>query len=310
MTEVGENTVSAEALELAAPAKINLALHVVGQRPGDRHLLQSLVVFARFGDRLLVRPSGTDRLELRGPYASSLEPGDSNLVCRARDLLRARFSARACPPVSIRLEKNIPVAAGVGGGSSDAAATLRALARLWQLPVSAAQFAETALELGADVPMCLAAGPLIATGIGEDLTRLAGFPSLHMVLVHPQVPLQTRDVFAALASKRNPELPPLPKLLTRSALLAWLSATRNDLQEPALALAPEVGLAVAALAGSGAGLARMSGSGTTCFGIYDDGAGAAAAARQIADSHPDWLVVATGTGGSDVDLVEMEKVDA
>ena len=196
--------------------------------------------------------------------------------------------------VSLRLTKNLPVASGVGGGSSDAAATIRALNRFANLNLSMDEARKIALPLGADLPMCLTARPLIARGVGEQIERVA-LPELPMVLVNPGVPVATPHVFRTLASANNAPLPPLPAANTLDTLLQWLPSTRNDLQAPALAIAPQIAAARAALNASGAVFTRMSGSGATCFGIFRGQSDALSAAMAIRAAQPDWFVVATHT---------------
>ena len=279
-----------------APAKINLALHVTGRRPDGYHLIDTLVVFARFGDRLTFAADASDSLEIAGPYGDGLSPSDpSNLVLRARDALRGAFPGHPTPPVRIRLEKNLPVASGVGGGSSDAAAAMRGLARLWGLQAGDDDLARIGLPLGADLPMCLAARPLRAQGIGDALTLLPHAPPLGIVLVNPGVAVPTAAVFAALASRDGSPLPPLPASLDFHPLCNWLETTRNDLEAPARAIAPAIGDALAALRKAGAHLARMSGSGATCFGLFESGNLAKRAASRIREKHPGWFVAATRT---------------
>jgi len=292
---------AADALTIDAPAKINLALHVVGRRADGYHLLESLAVFTQLGDRITVEPASSDRFAVTGPFADAVPPGDGNLVLAARDQLRAAFPQRPCGPVSIRLDKNLPVASGIGGGSSDAAATLRALNSFWQLAVSDLDLAKLGLGLGADLPMCFAAKPLIAGGIGDNIEPLADFPSLHMVLVNPGVPVATPDVFRALASRDNPGLPPLPARPSAGAVIEWLNQTRNDLEIPAKALAPGIGEALLALNDAGARFARMSGSGASCFGLFGDAVRTAEAAEPIRRQHPQWFVAATQSGGAPAD---------
>lgn len=276
-----------------APAKINLALHVLGRRPDGFHALESLVAFSPgAGDRLSFTPAEQDDLAITGPFAAALSPGGDDLVARTRDRLRETFAGHSCPPVLIRLDKNLPVASGLGGGSSDAAAALRGLSRLWRLPEDG-RITAVAETLGADVPMCFLARPLIARGRGERLAPLPGFPRLALVLAHPGVSLSTPAVFAALASRENPPLPPLPPAPDFSALLAWLKQTRNDLEPPASALAPEIRDVLAALDQAGAGFSRMSGSGATCFGLFATPAQAAQAALALASAQPGWFIKGT-----------------
>ena len=277
-----------------APAKVNLALHVTGRRDDGYHLLDTLVVFTEAGDRIRLAPADSDGFTVTGPFAAAIPADGTNLVLKARDLLRAIAGARG-RPVRIELEKALPAASGIGGGSSDAAAALRALARLWGLSVSAADLAALALPLGADLPMCLAARTLRAQGIGEVLARVEGLPGLDMVLVNPGIAVATPAVFAALANRANPPLDDLPARPDFSTLLEWLAAARNDLEAPAVATVPAIASCLAALRHGGAALARMSGSGATCFGLYPTRQDAARAAAAIAAGQPSWYVRATRT---------------
>ncbi|HEV7254806.1 MAG TPA: 4-(cytidine 5'-diphospho)-2-C-methyl-D-erythritol kinase [Mesorhizobium sp.] len=282
-----------DGVEEIAPAKINLALHVLGRRPDGFHELESLVAFSPgAGDRLSFAPADRDGLEITGPFAAALSSDGDNLVARARDHLREAFAGHPCPPVQIGLEKNLPVASGLGGGSSDAAAALHGLAKLWGLPDDS-RVGAIAERLGADVPMCLFAKPLIARGSGERLEPLPDFPALAVVLANPGVSLATAAVFAALASRENPGLPPLPPSPGFSALLAWLRQTRNDLEPPASTLAPEIRDVLAALDGAGAAFSRMSGSGATCFGLFATPVEAAQAALALASEQPGWFIKGT-----------------
>jgi 4-diphosphocytidyl-2-C-methyl-D-erythritol kinase len=284
-----------------APAKINLALHVTGRRADGYHLLESLVVFTRFGDRVEIAEAEADRFDVDGPFAKDVPADVGNLVLQARDRLRSLLVAsttqeRETPTVAIRLTKNLSVASGVGGGSSDAAATLQALASLWD--IEQATIDTVAAELGADVPMCLAAYPLVAKGIGHDVTPLPDFPALPLVLINAGLAISTPEVFRALTSRENAPLPPLASKLTVPALIQWLRATRNDLETPAVQLAPIIADSLAALLGGGAAFARMSGSGATCFGLFDSLEQAEAAAAAIRRTRPGWFVVSTASTAS------------
>ena len=267
------------ATEACAPAKVNLALHVTGRRDDGYHLLDSLVAFADAGDRLTVRLSDAPALDLRGPMAAGVPAGDDNLVLRAARLMAA--------PVRVTLDKNLPAAAGMGGGSSDAAACLRAVA---QLTGQALPDAATLAGLGADVPVCLAARAARMRGIGDDVTVLPDFPPLRAVLVNPGVAVPTGAVFAALERADNAPMPAtLPRWPDAGALIDWLARQRNDLQAPAVARAPVIGAVLDALgARPGCVLARMSGSGATCFGLFHDAAAARDAAAALA--RPGWWV--------------------
>lgn len=286
---------AASPLAEAAPAKINLALHVTGRRGDGYHLIESLAVFTRFGDRLQVSAAEEDGLTVSGRYAAGVPVDGRNLIAMARDALRKAAGSRNAFPVAIALEKNLPVASGIGGGSSDAAAALRLLARIWGLDIDAAELAEIALSLGADVPMCLAAQPLMARGIGENVEPLPAVPSLGLVLVNPGVPVSTPQVFSALRRRENEPLPALPARIDFHSLRNWLEATRNDLEAPAREIQPAVADALRALKRADAGFARMSGSGATCFGLYETGNVAKRAAAAIRARHPDWFVAATRT---------------
>ena len=276
-----------------APAKINLALHVTGRRADGYHLIESLAVFTRFGDRISIEPAEEDAFSIAGPYASAIPTDESNLILKARDSLRAAAGGAKAPPVAIRLEKNLPVASGIGGGSSDAAAVLRGLAKFWVLDVDHGTLTRIGGVLGADLPMCLAAKPLIARGTGDELSPVSGFPSLGLVLVNPGIEVSTPDVFSALQRRDNEGLPPLPSRLDFHTLCNWLEATRNDLEEAALSIEPSIGEAKATLMKADAGFARMSGSGATCFGLFETGNVAKRAAAAIRSRHPDWFVAAT-----------------
>lgn len=276
-----------------AAAKINLALHVTGRRPDGYHLLETLVVFTEAGDNLTIELAATDSLVLSGPFSAKLSETDDNLVSRARDRLRSALVAdgRAAPSIAMHLDKQLPIASGIGGGSADAAACLRALQALWQ--ARDVDLIALAANLGADVPMCLSSQPQLATGIGELTQAIGGFPSLDLVLVNPGVQVATPAVFAALGRKDNRPLPPFSGLSMPSSVIEYLRETRNDLQSAAIGLAPEIGQALDALDASDALFSRMSGSGATCFGLYADPHQAARAATQIAEHAPHWYVKAT-----------------
>lgn len=268
----------------AAPAKVNLCLHVTGQRADGYHLLDSLVVFAGVGDQIAARPGDGLSLRVTGPAAAGLSAGPDNLVLRAA---RAFGTERGA---AIELQKILPVASGIGGGSADAAATLRLLARLWQLPLPDAA---TVLALGADVPVCLAGRPVRMQGIGEGLTELPALPPAWLVLVNPGVAVATPAVFRGLARKTNPSMPEVPRFTDVQAMATWLADQRNDLEPAAEGLAPVIGVARRALAVQpGCLLARMSGSGATCFGLFEGKAQAEAAAREIRAEQSDWWVAA------------------
>jgi 4-diphosphocytidyl-2-C-methyl-D-erythritol kinase len=276
---------AAEALGGLAPPKVNLYLHVTGRRADGYHLLDSLVVVPELGDRLSLRPAAALTLSLHGPFAGAIEAGEENLVLRAARALAAAHALR--PAAALTLEKRLPPAAGIGGGSADAAAALRLLARLWDVPVPDA----LPLSLGADVPVCLAAPePRFMAGIGERLAPPPPLPGFWMVLANPRVEVPTPAVFAALARRDNPPAPPPPPLADFRALTGWLAGQRNDLEPAACALCPAIREVLAALAD--APLARMSGSGATCFALHASGAEAHRQAGRLARARPGWWVAA------------------
>ncbi|TIP82713.1 MAG: 4-(cytidine 5'-diphospho)-2-C-methyl-D-erythritol kinase, partial [Mesorhizobium sp.] len=253
------------------------------------------------GDRVEVELADSDGFSVSGRYASAVPLDDGNLVVKARDALRKQAGPRHTPPVAIRLEKNLPVASGVGGGSSDAATVLRGLVETWRLDLDDADLARVGLSLGADVPMCLMAKPLIARGVGDELSAVPGFPALGLVLVNPGVAISTAEVFNALSDRDNEGLPPLPRDLDFHSIRNWLEITRNDLEPAARAIRPIIGKALSVLNKAGAGFARMSGSGATCFGLFETGNVAKRAAVDIRSRHPDWFVAATRSMTSEPD---------
>lgn len=268
--------------EAFAPAKVNLALHVTGRRADGYHLLDSLVVFAGVGDTVTATPS--DRLTLRvtGPQARHLPVTDDNLVLRAARTMGVT--------AALTLDKVLPVASGIGGGSADAAATLKALADLTGRPLP--DPAEI-LRLGADVPVCLTGRPVRMQGVGEILTPLPALPSAWLVLANPGVAVPTPAVFAALTRRDNPPLPEVPSFADTAAMARWLGHQRNDLQPPAIALVPAIADTLAALSHQpGCLLARMSGSGATGFGLFAAMEAAMRAADALSRARPAWWVSA------------------
>lgn len=266
-------------VELLAPAKLNLALHVTGRRADGLHLLDSFVVFADLGDWLTIAPSGHDRLEVTGPFAAGVPTGPENLIWKAAQLFPDR------PPLDVRLDKRLPAAAGIGGGSADAAAVIRALSRLMgrALPDRG-----QVLTIGADLPVCLAGRACRMRGIGEQLEPLCP-PGLHAVLVNPGRPVPTAAVFAGLASRENAAMTAPPRSRDAGEWLDWLAGQRNDLTDAAVRVAPEIGAVLRTLAAiPGLRLARMSGSGATCIGLFDNAHGARDAASRLARDHPHW----------------------
>ena len=286
----GESAAEADALEDLARAKINLFLHVRGRRPDGRHRLESLAVFPETGDLLSAERSPLNALSLSGPFAAALGAGADNLAARAVEALAAEI--RAPSGLSIALEKRLPIASGMGGGSADAAAALRLAMRLWGRSLSVEALRRVALSLGADVPVCLASAPAMMGGIGETLAPAPPFPEFWLVLVNPLQPLPTGAVFEALERRSHPpaDRPPA-RFAELGALTAWLARQRNDLEAPARRIAPVVASVLSALRWSPAcRLARMSGSGATCFGVFASESAALAAARSIGRREPGWWV--------------------
>jgi len=272
-------------------AKVNLSLQVTGRRSDGYHELSSLVVFTDAGDRIEIFDAEAPQLSIKGPYAGALDAGEDNLVRRAA---RAFCALTGLPDrFAIVLTKTLPVAAGIGGGSADAAAVLRGLAGLAPEAPDAAALHDLALSLGADVPACLDSRPVIMFGIGEKLEPIGALPRVAMVLANPGVPLSTAAVFR----RRDAPYAQVERVAPPAdleGLLSWLALRGNDLEEPARVLCPEVAQVLEALSASaGCRLARMSGSGATCFALYENTAQAEAAAR-VLGQRTAWWVVATG----------------
>lgn len=265
-----------------APAKLNLALHVTGQRADGYHLLDSLVVFAGIADHLTIAEAPKRALSVTGPFAPGVPVGPDNLVWRAIDLLDADR------PLAITLEKNLPHGAGLGGGTSDAAAALRGLCAAWRAPLPTN---EQLLAIGADLPVCLNGRPVRMSGIGGRLDPVPPLPDFWVVLVNPGVTVPTSACFSALTQKCNPPLEE-PVWDSATSFYSWLRGQRNDLEEPARMLAPVIAGCLADLAAApGCQLARMSGSGATCFGLFDTSQAAAAAVDRL--TQPDrWVMAA------------------
>ena len=279
-------------ITIFAPAKINLFLHVIGRRPDGYHLLESLVAFATIGDEITVADATEFQLEMAGPYGNSLNPTLENSTAAAAQFLAGVH--RRNPDVHIRLTKNLPIASGVGGGSSDAASTLLACQRLWGIP-TLPKMSDIATALGADVPVCLRRKPSLMSGIGETVEDINPLPTCDIVLVNPGIALQTASVFTALQPPYSQprDIKPLQGWSHLSDLAAFLRATHNDLEGPALRQVPLIQVALTQLSAQpGCQLARMSGSGATCFGLFDTGADATRAAAQLAEKNPQWWVKA------------------
>jgi len=278
------------ALHLSAPAKINLYLHVTGRRADGYHLIDSLVVFAGLADVIELSPAAEFDIESDGPFAAASGPPEENLAMKAARALAA--VARVGDRVRIRLTKNIPAAAGLGGGSADAAAVLSALVRLWDVAPDSVDLAAIALQVGADVPACLAGRPVFVGGIGDEIDDAPPLPPAGLLLVNPRIAVSTASVFAGRrggfsAAARFDSAP-----ATVAELAALLEPSGNDLTEAATRLAPVIDDVLASIRSApGCRLARMSGAGATCFGLFDNEAAAAAALPSV--RHSDWWAVAT-----------------
>lgn len=280
-----------------APAKVNLTLHILGRRADDGyHALESLVAFAGTADRLTLDPGAPLGLTVSGPTAGPAGPTDDNLVLRAARHLAARVPGLRAG--AFHLTKRLPVAAGIGGGSSDAAAALRLLARLNGLSPDDAAVVAAARETGADVPVCLDPRARMMRGVGEQIGAPLGLAPLPAVLVNPGIPVPTAPVFKALGlavGQRLPgaEHPTIGRGLGGDGLVAAIGPARNDLEPPALTVAPVIGTVLAALRERNCRLARMSGSGATVFALFADRHGAVRAASSLRAAHPDWWVAPT-----------------
>jgi 4-diphosphocytidyl-2-C-methyl-D-erythritol kinase len=277
-------TVVGNTLREAAPAKINLALRVVGRRADGYHDLESLVAFADLGDRLTLVPGGETTLDVTGPFASECGPSGDNLVLKAAQAL-------GLPAGRFMLDKHIPVAAGLGGGSADAAAALRLIALANGLATNDRRLTDAAIACGADVPVCLQSKTCIIRGRGEQLSPPLTLPKLFAVLVNPVVPLTTADVFASFRGDEPSRNPVDDVPLERNVLFAWLAARGNCLTRAAVSRVPAISDVLDSIGVlPGCRLSRMSGSGATCFGLFDEMPAAQAAARALSVSHRNWWI--------------------
>jgi 4-diphosphocytidyl-2-C-methyl-D-erythritol kinase len=267
-----------------APAKINLTLRVVGRRADGYHDLESLVVFADLADELTLEPAGTTSLDVTGPFSGQCGPRDDNLVLKAAGAL-------GLPAGRFMLDKRNPVAAGLGGGSADAAAALRLIALANGIAIDDKRIAAAAMTCGADVPVCLKSEPCIMRGVGDDLSAPVALPRLPALLVNPGVPLVTRDVFGAFRPAASAAEPVADISSSAEGLLAWLASRGNDLTAASTALAPEIGRVLGELAvQDGCRLSRMSGSGATCFGLFETASNVRDAANRLSANHRNWWI--------------------
>ena len=285
-------------LRLSAPAKINLSLKVLGRRDDGYHALDSLVAFADIGDRLFLQKSDKSAFQVSGPFAVTAE--DDNLVRRAHAALEAHLGEAL--PCRIELQKNVPIAAGLGGGSADAAAALRGLVHLFAGDEDAVL--PLAQSLGADVPVCLETAPAMMRGIGHDIERLADLPPMDIVLVNPRQALATADVFDALSLDTQSEASAPLRFDNAAMVLDFVKQQGNDLQAAACQLVPDIAACLAALKESGFAYSAMSGSGASCFGLCAPGSGRAMAARYRTLREKDWVVAGRLIGAGDAKIDE------
>ncbi len=282
-------------VEVRAPAKINLDLLITGRRADGFHELDSCVVFTEFGDRVRLHHATELSLTIDGPMAAGLDAGQDNLVWRAAKLLADRLCRS--PDVAIHLDKHLPMAAGLGGGSSDAAATLRGLVQLWQVEIDDQALRDLGQELGADLPVCIYARSARMRGIGERLDPMRGLPELPLLLANARCAVATREVFARLDFEPAPSfraaLPAFPSIVQ---FTHWLSRYPNELETAAMRIESRIEDTLEVLrALPDCLLARMSGSGATCFGIFEDEAALRRAETELRQLRPDWWIVATQT---------------
>ncbi len=276
-----------------APAKINLFLHVGAKRADGFHPLQSLAVFTGMGDELALAAALDLSLTINGPFAHGLDGEGDNLVLRAARALGSR--ALGSRGAVLTLTKNLPVASGIGGGSSDAAAALRGLRRLWDADIPDTALHEIAATLGSDIPVCVDARSAFMEGRGEILRPVGAMPHIAMLLVNPKVVVPTKDVFGALEGRSGVERElPLEGFPDTADLLRFLETTRNDLEAPARKIQPVIGEVLSAIAAlPGALFTRMSGSGATCFGIFADDGCCRRAAGILQQAYPGWWIAPT-----------------
>lgn len=294
-------------LECLVPAKINLYLHITGKRPDGYHLLDSLIVFTDICDKITIKESDKFSLEILGQFAHLVENNQTNIVFRAAKIM-AEKCQRSCN-IAIKLLKNIPVGAGLGGGSADCAATILLLNDLWQAEISNKELMEIGMKLGADVPVFIGQKAAFISGIGEGLQTLETLPELYAILVYPDKALATKNVFNAFIPGKTikylpggfldykTDLPLIRKQHIPDNLLSLLKNQRNDLQDAAISLIPEIkGLLGELSSLEGCEFARMSGSGSSCFAIFKDRNQAEFSRNQVAQRHPGYWTKACNIG--------------
>ncbi len=280
-------------ISVTAPAKLNLSLHITGKRMDGYHLLESLVAFTQFGDELTIEPADELLLSVSGEFASVLPAASpDNLVMKAALALQ-----RLCGTsqgAHITLIKNLPVGSGMGGGSSDAAAVLQGLLRLWNIKPDRKQFEMLCLSLGSDVPMCMAGGAAFVRGVGDDISSVVLAADVHVLLVHPREPLLTADVYRAFSSPFSASVSMPMRINSFAQLISLISPMHNVLEQPAKKLMPQIESIVQNIAAQdGCAFARMSGSGAGCFGLFESRQAAEAAKASITRLQPRWWCAAT-----------------
>jgi 4-diphosphocytidyl-2-C-methyl-D-erythritol kinase len=280
-------------LTAIAPAKLNLTLHITGKRADGYHLLDSLVVFTTFGDELRISQADALSLVVEGPFADNVPAGEDNLILRAACALQSY--AGTDQGARIRLIKKLPVGAGLGGGSSDAATAVRLLCSLWGVMLPASRAVELLLPLGADLPVCWSGKPAMMAGIGEEVTPLdVALPACPVLLIKPQPSLDTARVYGAYLHEERPVPPFALDLTSAESFIESLEGTRNDLQRAAIICCAEIAQVLLEMQTQyGCGLARLSGSGSACFGLFDDADACARAAYGLKQTHPEWWVEVT-----------------
>lgn len=269
---------------IVAPAKVNLSLHITGKRADGYHLLDSMVVFTEFGDQLEITESETFSLTCSGDYGDLIASNNDNLVMKAARGMQQLDGKKS--GLKVQLRKLIPVSAGLGGGSADAAAVIRFLCAQWNIDIDSSYVKELALSLGADVPVCLSHNPQQMAGIGEMITHLPIMPSLNLLLVNPKVALATADVFTAYQHQNRPT----PQAWNgKEDLISYLRSCRNDLQPAAMSICPVVQEVLSVLSSlPQCLLARMSGSGASCYGVFASEDAMHLASKQLAKEKPGW----------------------
>ncbi len=276
---------------ILAPAKINLFLHITGKRDDGYHLLQSLIVFVDVGDTLTFAPHDGLFIDVEGDFATELQSPQDNLIYKAARILATEYHMPL--HARITLEKNLPIASGIGGGSSDAAMTLTGLAKLWGLPEEQDRLLRLARQLGADVPACLIRKPVWAEGTGEKMTRLPEMPKMHFVLANPRVPTRTPEVFHRFDARFSPPIQFIGRRKTMHEWIADLKLYRNDLTDTAITVSPVISTVLQALKETpNCHFSRLSGSGATCYGVYDNHESALAAVNKLRTAFPRWWITA------------------